>query len=122
GLRAGASLPRQRENQFPVPCRSFQRAEQGKPGHPEPLREYPAVRNDHHGNDAGTPNAVERPAFVLRPAKWVGHCEATRYLERRLRACYFELLPRSGGTGRRAGLKILNKRAAIKGPTRETRQ
>jgi hypothetical protein len=27
-------------------------------------------------------------------------------LEHEARACYFELLPRSGGTGRRAGLKI----------------
>src|SRR5882762_9069642 len=65
GLCAGAGLPHQRESQFPVSCRSIQRAEQGQPGHTEPLREYTAVRNDYHGDDAGTRNAVERQAFVL---------------------------------------------------------
>jgi hypothetical protein len=40
--------------------------------------------------------------------KWGGKllCKLGVRLEHGTAACYFELLPRSGGTGRRAGLKI----------------
>src|SRR5205814_5520681 len=80
GLCAGESFPDQRENQFPIPGGSIQRAKQGKPWHAEPLCKHAAVWNDHHGDDARARNPVERQSFVLKHQK-KRCCEAMLCLE-----------------------------------------
>jgi hypothetical protein len=46
------------ESRFDLACVTDRQATMSG-GKPQPLREYPAVRNDHHGDDTGTRNAVE---------------------------------------------------------------
>src|SRR5256885_4056963 len=73
-----------------VPGRSVQRAEQGKPGHSEPLREHAAVRNDHrseeHTSELQSPcNLVCR--LLLEKKKKTNQ---DKRVSRQISFCYFK--------------------------------
>jgi chromate transport protein ChrA len=70
GHCVGARNANHREIESAGAGRSVQRVESHESGDAEPVCERAAVRNDHHGNDAGTRDSAERQVVVLRRQNW----------------------------------------------------